>query len=198
MDQTKRRIGVLPFGEVPEVALKVIAAHVLGYFNLDADILPRLEHPAYAYSANRNQYNAATILKNVESMESHDYLKVIGLLDVDLFVPILTHVFGEAKQGGNCAVISLYRLKTSSEGSMASESLLLERAAKVALHELGHLFNLVHCMDRRCLMHFSGGLQELDETPLYFCRYCSKSLEENLHRHGIDVDGEPPTPSLSP
>jgi len=178
---------VVPFGEVPEVALKVIAAHVLGYFNLDAGILPRLKSPAYAFDVNRHQYNAATILKDLGSMPSHDYVKVIGLLDVDLFVPILTHVFGEAKLGGKCAVISLHRLKTDSDGSKASESLILERAAKVALHELGHLFDLVHCMDRRCLMHFSGGLQELDETPLYFCRYCSKSLEDKLHRHGIDV-----------
>jgi archaemetzincin len=185
MDLTKRRIGVVPFGEVPEVALKVIAAHVLGYFNLDVDILPRLEHPAYAYSVSRNQYNAAFILKNLESMQSHDYVKVIGLLEVDLFVPILTHVFGEAKQGGKCAVVSLYRLKTNSDGSTVNESLLLERAAKVALHELGHLFDLVHCMDRRCLMHFSGGQQDLDELPLYFCRYCSKSLEDSLRRHGI-------------
>ena len=178
---------MVPFGDVPEVALKVIAAHVLGYFNLDADILPRRKSPAHAFDVNRHQYNAATILKALESMESHDYVKVIGVLDIDLFVPILTHVFGEAKLGGNCAVVSLYRLKTDSDGSKASESLILERAAKVALHELGHLFNLVHCMDRRCLMHFSGGQQDLDELPFYFCRYCSKSLEDNLHRHGIDV-----------
>jgi len=181
---------VVPFGEVPEVALKVIAAHVLGYFNLDADILPRLKSPAYAYDVNRHQYNAATILKDLGSMESHDYVKVIGLLEVDLFVPILTHVFGEAKQGGNCAVVSLYRLRRNSDGTTPPESLLLERAAKVALHELGHLFNLLHCMDGRCLMHFSGGLQELDEMPFYFCRYCSKYLEDNLRRHGIQVEGE--------
>jgi len=29
------------------------------------------------------------------------YEKLIGLLDVELFVPILSYVFGEARQGGN-------------------------------------------------------------------------------------------------
>jgi archaemetzincin len=38
---------------------------------------------------------------------------------------------------------------------------------------LGHLFNLFHCEDNKCLMHFSGDLEDLDRTPLYFCRYCS-------------------------
>lgn len=181
---------MVPFGEVSEIVLKVIAAHILGYFNLDADILPRIERPAYAYDVNRQQYNAATILKALGSMPFHDYVKVIGLLEVDLFVPIFTHVFGEAKQGGKYALVSLYRLRRNSDGSTPPESLLLERAAKVALHELGHLFNLLHCMDRRCLMYFSGGLQELDEMPFYFCRYCSKYLGDSLRSHGIN-----PTPT---
>jgi archaemetzincin len=189
MSRTKRRIGVVPFGEVPEVALKVIAAHVLGYFNLDADILPRLKRPAYAYDVNRHQYNAVTILKALGTTPSHDYVKVIGLLEVDLFVPIFTHVFGEAKQGGKYALVSLYRLRRNSDGTTPPESLLLERAAKVALHELGHLFNLLHCMDGRCLMHFSGGLQELDEVPPYFCRYCSKYFGDSLRRQVIHEDG---------
>jgi archaemetzincin len=48
------------------------------------------------------------------------------------------------------------------------------------MHELGHLFDLHHCMDRKCLMHFSGGLEDLDEAPLYFCRYCSVFLRDAL------------------
>lgn len=189
MNPTKRRIGVVPFGEVSEVALKVIAAHILGYFNVDADILPRLEHPAYAHDANRRQYNAATILEAMGSMPFHDYEKVIGVLEVDLFVPIFTHVFGEAKQGGKYALVSLCRLRRNSDGTTPPESVFLERAAKVALHELGHLFHLLHCTDGRCLMHFSGGLQELDETSFYLCRYCSKYLADSLYRQAIPEDG---------
>jgi archaemetzincin len=59
---------------------------------------------------------------------------------------------------------------------------ILERTAKVALHELGHLFNLEHCHDTRCLMHFSGNLTELDETPLYYCRYCATYFRDALRR----------------
>jgi archaemetzincin len=116
----------------------------------------------------------------MESEPFQDYAKIIGVLDVDIFVPILNHVFGEARQGGRCALVSVYRLKRNSDGSTPPLSLILERGAKVAMHELGHLFDLHHCMDRKCLMHFSGGLEDLDEAPLYFCRYCSVFLRDAL------------------
>jgi archaemetzincin len=182
MSSKKRRIGVVPVGEVPEITSKTVAAHILGYLDLDADVLPPLEHPAYAHDEKRLQYNAATILQAFDSMPFHDYEKVIGVLEVDLFIPIFTHVFGEAKQGGRCGLVSLYRLKKNTDGSTPPMSLLLERAGKVALHELGHLYNLYHCMDTRCLMHFSGEIEDLDKTPLYFCRYCSVYFRHALSK----------------
>ena len=182
MSRTKIRVGVVPIGNVPEITSKTIAAHLLGYLDINADVLPSLEHPAYACDKKRLQYDAGTILDALESEPFHDYTKVIGVLDVDLFIPILTYVFGEAKQGGKYALVSLFRLKRNPDGSISPISLLLERAAKVALHEVSHLFDLHHCMDRRCLMHFSGKLDHLDKTPLYFCRYCSSYFLDALRR----------------
>ena len=176
------RIGVVPIGDVPEIASKSIAAHILGYINLDADVLAPLDHPTYAFDKNRLQYNAVTILKSLESESYFDCAKIIGILNVDLFVPMFTHVFGEARQGGKCALVSLYRLRDELDDSDSREPLLLERAAKVALHEAAHLFNLSHCMDERCLMHFSGGLKDLDKAPISFCRYCSVYLRDALSR----------------
>lgn len=167
-------------GEVSEITLKALAAHLLGYLNLEVDILPPLEDPVYALNQKRLQYDAGVILKAMESEPFQDYAKIIGVLDADIFVPILTHVFGEARQGGRCALVSVYRLKRNSDGSAPPLSLILERGAKVAMHELGHLFDLHHCTDRKCLMHFSGGLEDLDEAPLYFCRYCSVFLRDAL------------------
>jgi archaemetzincin len=182
MTSKTRRIGVLPIGEVSEMVPKTVAAHVLGYLNLDVDVLSPLPHPAYAHDERRLQYNAGTILKAFESDLYADFAKIIGVLDVDLFVPIFTHVFGEAKQGGKYALVSVFRLKRNSDGSTATESLTLERAGKVALHELGHLFALRHCMDEKCLMHFSGDFKQLDKVPLYFCRYCSVFLRDALQK----------------
>lgn len=176
----KIRIGLVPIGEISEITSKSIAAHILGYLNLDVDILPPMEHPGHAHDGKRLQYDAGAILKAIESGPFHNYAKIIGVLDVDIFVPIFTHVFGEAKQGGKCALVSVYRLKRNSDGSTSPTSLVLERAAKVALHELGHLFDLPHCTDEKCLMHFSGGLENLDDAPLNFCRYCSVFLLDSI------------------
>ena len=175
-----RPIGVVAFGAVSEIVSKTIAARILGYLRLATDIVPSLEYPEYAFDKGRLQYNAGTILTTFESIPFNNYEKLIGVLDADLFVPILTYVFGEARQGGRCALVSLHRLKKNSDGSSASTALFLERTAKVALHELGHLFNLIHCEDERCLMHFSGGIKDLDKAIPYFCRYCSLYFREAL------------------
>jgi len=182
MRSQKKPVGVVPLGEVSKIALKVIAAHISGYYKLSVQILPPLGHPDYAFHERRFQYDAGIILKAFESIQFEDYEKVIGVLNLDLFVPIFTYVFGEAKQGGKFALVSLFRLDKNPDGHPSPSSLIFERAAKVALHELGHLFNLFHCREKKCLMHFSGGIQDLDETPMYLCRYCSTYLKNRLLR----------------
>jgi archaemetzincin len=102
------------------------------------------------------------------------------LLEVDLFIPILTHIFGESRQGGRIALVSLYRLRCQPDGSQPSSGLIYERVAKIALHELGHLFNLCHCEDPFCLMHFSGGLQDMDLIPFQRGRYCHAQLMRRI------------------
>ena len=175
---TKMRVGVVALGKIPEIIPKSMAAHISGYLNLHTNVLPALEHPAYAFDKERLQYNAGIILKSLEQERFSDYEKIIAVVAVDLFVPIFTHVFGEARQGGKCGLVSVYRLNDPQDDSAPPPPLLLERAAKVTLHETGHLLNLVHCTDSKCLMHFSGKLADLDRMPFYFCRYCLAYLRD--------------------
>jgi archaemetzincin len=182
MNSKKRTIGVVPVGDVPVLAPKVIAAHIIGYFKLSAEILTPVELPAAAFDKIHCQYNAATILSCFESGSYDDYEKVISVFNVDLFIPTFAYVFGEAKQGGKHALVSLFRLIKGKKGRNPSSAILCERAAKVALHELGHLYNLLHCEEKNCLMHYSGGLADLDDIPLYFCRYCNIYFQEALAR----------------
>jgi archaemetzincin len=185
MNLKTKPIGVVAIGEVPVIAPKVIAAHISGYLNLNATVLPPLEHPAYALDHQRLQYNVATILKQLEPTPFKGISKVVGVLSVDLFVPLFTHVFGEARQGGKISLVSLFRLKTEDHKTTSLSPETLERTAKVALHELCHLYDLHHCDDRKCLMHFSGGLKDLDTTPLSFCRYCFKFFNDAVRRGNL-------------
>lgn len=188
--ERRRRIGILPLGNVPEITSKSIAGHILGHLRLPVDILPPLSPPSFALDERRLQYDAGSILNAMEYARNDAYDKLIGVVDVDLFVPILTYVFGEAKQAGRCGMVSIYRLKKNSDGSPAKASVQLERTAKVALHELGHLFDLHHCMEEKCLMHFSGGMEDLDRAPLYYCRYCTVFFRDAL-RAGRGPQGSP-------
>jgi archaemetzincin len=182
-ERKKRTIGVVAIGDVPELALKVIAAHIVGHLKLPAEILPPVDPPADAFDGVRCQYDAGKILKYLESVPHADVDKIIGVLEGDLFVPTFTHVFGEARQSGMHALVSLFRLGRERASGHPSSSLLFERAAKVALHELGHLFNLTHCEYTNCLMYYSGGLEDLDSSPLYFCRYCHTYFRDAIaHR----------------
>ena len=182
MKSKKRIIGVLPVGDVPELAPKVIAAHITGFLKLAAEVLAPVEPPAAAFDESQARYNAAKILGCLESGLYDNYDKVIGVFNVDLFIPTFAYVFGEAKQGGKHALVSLFRLAKEKEGHSQPSAALYERAAKVALHELGHLYNLTHCEDKSCLMHYSGGLADLDTIPLYFCRYCNTYFRDALAR----------------
>jgi archaemetzincin len=191
MNRKQICIGVAPFGEVPDAALQGVAAFIRTHLHLEAHLLAPFQNPANAYDQKRGQYNAAIILKTFKSMPFDEGLdKVIGVMNVDLFIPIFTHVLGEANEGGRYALASLYRLNRAPNRVSASMDQVIERLIKVAIHELGHLFNLGHCMNKHCLMHYSGNLDDLDATTLTFCGYCSEFLAYSIRREGLLHPGE--------
>ena len=175
-------IVVLPMGKVPESALDAVSDHIALYFNHYTKIFSPLKTPRYAFDEQRRQYNAATIIRSLESINFEAYAKVIAIVNVDLFIPIFTHVMGEAQEGGKFALVSMYRLIRGEVGNRPSTSKILERLVKVALHELGHLFDVVHCADEKCIMHFSGNIKDIDHIMLNFCTYCERYLEESMKR----------------
>ncbi len=141
MRKDRQRIGVIPIGDIPDIAPKVIAAHISGYLDIQAILLEPMKTPTYALDKQRLQYDVGSILQRLESRLFTSVDKVIGILDVDLFVPVFTHVFGEARQGGRVALISIFRLMENPMGTINDSAIALERAAKVALHELCHLYD---------------------------------------------------------
>ena len=176
------RIGVVALGKIPEEAPKVIAAHISGYLGLAPEVLPPLKLPIYAYDAGRRQYDAGIILQEMEKWPEPGIEKVVAVARVDLFIPVFTHVFGEARKGGRAALMSLFRLGRPDDFPSKLPPEVLERGAKIALHELCHLYGLPHCTSTRCLMHFSSDVKELDRTSFQFCRYCAASFKSALAR----------------
>jgi archaemetzincin len=182
-------IGVLPLGVVGDAVARIIAANLQAIFHVPVDLLPPWINPDFAFNDRRQQYDAALILKRLaESGRTHQ--RLLGVVNVDLFIPVLTYVFGEAQLGGRAAVVSLHRLGDQESGGQAPLDTLYERAAKVSVHELAHTFALVHCKQQpECVMRASYGLGDLDRTPLFFCEYCKAFLAEAYRRFDIQVLG---------
>ena len=173
----KNQVGVLPLGAVPAMAVKVIAANISAYYKWPARVLPGLGIPEKAFDGARLKYDAGIIINQMKLLNSYDDAKIVAVMAEDIFIPVFNYVYGQAIQGGRFALISLFRLKRNTDGSALKPSLFYERAAKVALHELGHLFNLYHCNEKRCVMHFTGAVEELDSIPFYLCRACERRLK---------------------
>jgi archaemetzincin len=133
------------------------------------------ERPRHAFDPRRRQHATGAILRwLVEAGPRRG--KVLGVTDRDLFIPILTYVFGEAQLGGTAAVVSTARLLEDLEPF--GRRLLVERLAKEAVHEVGHVFGLVHCGTPACVMSRSPAVREVDEKSSQLCGECRARLRE--------------------
>jgi archaemetzincin len=108
---------------------------------------------------------------------------MLALVPFDLFIPILTYVFGEAEVGGNVAVVSYYRLAPERYGLPPDGALLAERLVKEVIHELGHVFSLIHCATQSCVMHSSSYVEQIDLKESSFCRVCAAELSRRSSSH---------------
>lgn len=176
-------IYILPFGSIDAVILQDVSQEVTSRLHYSCKIMQSLAEPRYALEPERRQYSSGKILKEILHNENlcsvtKDVIKVLGIVDVDLCTPILTFVFGEAQLGGKAAVISLCRLRQEFSGLPPNPRLLLKRAKKEALHELGHTFGLIHCRNPKCVMYFSNSVRNIDTKTENFCPGCSMLLAE--------------------
>ena len=165
------RIYVLPFGKLPEALLETLSEALETTFQKENLVFADAPLPLDAYSRERQQCNSTAILAKTARMDFDGM--ALGVIEADLFASALNFVFGEADPVEGMAVISLSRLKEEFYGREPEWKLLLSRAQKEALHEVGHLYGLSHCQDRRCVMFFSDTLEETDNKSARFCPECA-------------------------
>jgi archaemetzincin len=126
----------------------------------------------------RKQYDGNKLLKTVDTLVAPDTAKAIGVFTVDLYIPILTFIFGQAYLGGRSGIASLYRLRNERYGLMPDEKSLLDRFRKEVIHELGHTFGLIHCHVPTCVMRSSTYVEDIDQKDFRLCHACRAQLAE--------------------
>ena len=130
------------------------------------------------YDSKRRQYHSSAILKELLHSLPPDVHKAIGVVSFDLFIPILTFVFGEAQLNGKVAVVSTARLEQTFYGLPSNRPLLHRRLIKEMKHELGHTFGLRHCPQKSCVMSLAVNVTDVDFKGLTFCRACKDLLRD--------------------
>jgi archaemetzincin len=149
-------------------------------------ILPLQLDPSAAYHAERGQFHSSEILQRIESLVRPGDWRLLAIADVDLYIPILKYVFGEAQMGGPCAVVSTFRLRQEFYGLERDDALLNQRLLKECVHELGHTLDLGHCQDYRCVMASSHAVERIDLRQSSLCLDCRWRLESSRHLREAD------------
>ena len=170
-------LQLLPVGNIDAALIEGLAPAMAEAFRVPCEIMPRALDPIHALHVERQQYHSSEIVKRMQDWAGRDTWRILGVAAIDLYIPILTFVFGEAQVGGPCAVVSTHRLQQEFYGLPGDRELLQQRLIKEAVHEIGHTLDLTHCDDYLCAMAPSHAVEWIDLKESALCPAClTKSL----------------------
>jgi len=154
-----------------------IASSVKSEFQLPVNFTEKFIDLSVFYDPTRRQYDGNKLLKQIDNEYGSSKDKTIGLFHVDLFIPILTFIFGQAILQGKAGIVSSYRLKNELYGMPRNEDLLFNRFLKIIIHELGHAFGLIHCHIPTCVMRPGTYVEDIDQKKHTLCPKCRGILK---------------------
>jgi archaemetzincin len=143
--------------------------------------------PPNTFDVRRQQHASRPLLEWLVGHVPAPGARLLGVTDVDLFIPVLTFVFGEAQLGGTAAIVSTARLREP-----PTEPLIRARLVKESVHEIGHTYGLVHCISHSCAMARSPALAAVDVKEDRLCPDC-RSRHRELREQSY-VDGRATNP----
>ncbi len=179
-----RKIELAPLGGTDESLLAEVSAFLSA--TLKIPVGRRVLHfkADTFYDPARCQYNSTNILlalKAESGDKAQNGVTLLAVLPHDLFIPVLTFVFGEAELRGSVAVVSYHRFQNERYGLPANRKTLITRLCKVALHEVGHTRGLIHCLNPECVMFSSPDVEGIDNKGSRFCVDCSRMMTREMN-----------------
>jgi archaemetzincin len=161
------RLLLVALGGVGPRLVASVGSALHDALGLEATLGPALQRPQYAYNEARGQYHASAIVRRLAALGP---APVLGLADVDLFIPDAPWVLGDADRDAGAALVSVARIGTPDRRRIE------HRARVEAVHEAGHLLGLGHCQDARCAMYLSTDPRDVDRKAAALCHTCSGAL----------------------
>lgn len=169
-------ITLISFGYFEKELLELIVEDVEREFQLPVVIREGHLDLSEFYDGARRQYDGNRLIKEIESRYAENTNKTLALFNVDLFIPILTYIFGQAYLGGRSGIASIYRLSNESYGLKSDKKVFVDRIRKEVMHELGHTFGLIHCRNISCVMRSSTYVEDIDQKESGLCHQCKSDL----------------------
>jgi len=166
------KINIVSFSVYDHNLLKDLAGIAGQEFGVEALYEEKHIDLSEYLDSSRSQYKGDELLEVVEKNFADNTNKTIGLFNVDLYIPILTFIYGQAYLGGNAAIASSHRLSNTRYGLKEDPKKFRERIAKEVIHELGHTFGLIHCYNPTCVMRSSTYVEEIDQKDKGLCSSC--------------------------
>jgi archaemetzincin len=170
-------LQLLPIGDVQTQVMERLRTQLATRFRAKCEVLPALFGPEVAFHAERQQYHSSEMLAHMQQARNWKCWRLLGVTPVDLYIPILTFVFGEAQLGGRLALVSTHRLRQEFYGLPPDPELLGQRLFKEAVHELGHTLELTHCRDYSCVMSASHVVEWIDIKDSTLCEACFNRVQ---------------------
>jgi len=194
-DRRRKVIYVQPLGQFTTAQRKIVdqTAKFIGlYYGLEVKVLKdmplsliparaRRTHPSWG----DKQILTGYVLENVlRPRLAKDAFASIALTGSDLWPGRgWNFVFGQASLRERVGVWSLYRNGDPNAGPKEYRLCLL-RTIKTAVHELGHMFSMLHCTAYECNMCGSNSRTESDARPVALCPECLGKL---CWASGVDI-----------
>jgi len=176
----KQYITIISYGHFERDFLTKIAESVFHEYGYTVVIEENHLDMTEYYDPSRRQYDGNKLLTEINAHCQAEAIKTVGLFSVDLFIPILTYIFGQAFLHGRSGIASVYRLRNELYGMQQNNELLLARFVKVVLHELGHNFGLKHCHSPGCVMLSSTYVEDIDQKNAGLCPQCRIEIGDSI------------------
>ena len=177
------QIYIIPLDYADIELLEKLSLNLSQQFRMSVEILEKEIDLQGGWSYERDQLHSSWVLTQLKQIVPDTHSKILGITKTDLYIPILTYLFGEAELTGQTAVVSSFRFHNRLYGLPPDNNLMNNRIIKEAVHELGHTFGLHHCVKFDCVMHASSYIEEFDFKSKNFCTDCQQILNKLLPNH---------------
>lgn len=178
----RQKIYVLPLGTFNAQQTKIVdatAGYLEAFYDLEVVELPARQLSVTSSNMRQDRLSKSRQIKTghilndiLKPMLPADAAALIAFTTDDLYPDeSMSYVFGQASLENRVGVWSLARLDDN-----ADYDKFLKRTLKIAAHETGHMFSMMHCTKYECLMSGTNHLGETDRRPIDACPECMAKI----------------------